>query len=127
VFPRDSGIVDFNELVFFNGSSGVNPLARFFKHVELSDDCWLWKGSNNRSYKSDTARYGRFRLSSNPSVVVYAHRFIYAFVHGPIPESMEVHHNCFNSLCVNPLHLEAATVEFNHGTHAPSSPNEIPF
>lgn len=115
IFPRDSGIVDISEVIKVSSNSAVNPLFRFFSKVSFVGECWVWNGSTNRSYKfSGRARYGRFRLGSQ---LVYVHRYMYELCHGPIPLDMEVHHNCFNSLCVNPSHLEAVTVEFNHGTH----------
>ena len=125
VFPRESGIVEISEIVRMGSNGAVNPLFRFFNKVVFEGECWIWKASHNRSYKQDgKAKYGRFRLGSKR---VYVHRYMYELCHGPIPMNMEVHHTCFNSLCVNPEHLEAATVEFNHGTHRPFDPDEMPF
>ena len=127
IFPRENGIVDLDEIVLLAGSGGLNPLQRFFRHIDITPDHWLWVGATNRSSNSRCARYGRFRLSSNPTVMVYPHRFMYSITHGPIPDGMEVHHKCYQSLCVQPDHLETQSVEFNHGDHAGDDErNEIP-
>jgi len=132
IFPRENRIVDLSEVIKMHGNSGLNPLFRFFKKVVIGADCWTWKGTTNRSLKfNGRARYGRFRLGSSPDVFVYVHRYMYELCHGPIPIDLEIHHTCFNSLCVNPAHLEAVSVTFNHRTHwdsvAVDNPDDVPF
>lgn len=68
------------------------------------DECWTWLGSQNGT------GYGYLSLKGRN---VYAHRFAWEWVHGPIPEKLEIHHTCENTLCVNPQHLKACTHQEN--------------
>ncbi len=43
-----------------------------------------------------------------------AHRISYEFFRGPIPSGMDVHHKCFNRLCVKPSHLELVPHKDHH-------------
>ena len=40
---------------------------------------------------------------------VQTHRMMWIYKNGPIPDGMQVHHNCYNTACCNPDHLELAT------------------
>ncbi|MEU4998269.1 HNH endonuclease signature motif containing protein [Streptomyces sp. NPDC021622] len=61
--------------------------------------CHLWDSSlNNKGY--GTFWNGR---------TVKAHRFAYEQAHGPIPDGLEVDHQCRRRACVNPGHLRAIT------------------
>jgi hypothetical protein len=76
-------------------------LERFLAKVEFPDDveneCWSWIGNCHQ------AGYGVFVISGAPYL---SHRLSYDHFWGPIPEGMELHHNCGTKLCVNPRHLE---------------------
>lgn len=81
---------------------------RFWLNVEKSETCWLWIGYiKPNGYASFYPGGGR-HVSK-----VYAHRFAYELVSGPIPDGMEVDHTCNVRNCVNPEHLEAVTHRTN--------------
>lgn len=72
---------------------------RFWSHVDTRgpDECWPWMAS--RGGKG----YGAFNTTGGNQV--YAHRFAYELVKGPIPEGLGVCHSCDNRPRCNPAHL----------------------
>lgn len=75
---------------------------RFWEKVEGrgTDGCWEWLGYRGKH------GHGQFGAGSR---LVYAYRFSYGLVNGPIPRGQIIHHVCGNSGCVNPDHLETMT------------------
>lgn len=71
---------------------------RFWKHVQVTDTCWLWTGGTRSN------GYGSVRLS-RPRRIDNAHRVSYAMRYGPIPAGKIVCHRCDVPLCVRPDHL----------------------
>ncbi|HXJ92652.1 MAG TPA: HNH endonuclease signature motif containing protein [Terriglobia bacterium] len=67
--------------------------------------CWLWTSPPR------DGGYGQFYVRTG--LVVRAHRFAYEQFHGSIPEGLTLDHLCRNTLCVNPVHLEAVTQREN--------------
>jgi hypothetical protein len=78
---------------------------RFWSKVEATGFCWLWKESTVRGH-------GSFFLSRAEGKV-YAHRWAYEYLVGPIPEGLELDHLCRVRHCVNPDHLEPVTHRTN--------------
>ncbi len=77
-------------------------IARFWKYVEKSDGCWLWKGAN-------TGRYGIFW---NGEKYEGAHRSSFRIHHGD-PTDGFVCHTCDNGFCVRPDHIWLGDVRAN--------------
>jgi len=76
---------------------------RFWEKVEKTETCWNWTAAVTRGY-------GRFFPKGKPE---QAHRVAYELLVGPIPEGLTIDHLCFNTLCVNPDHLEPVTLSEN--------------
>ena len=84
------------------------PAERFWPHVEKTETCWLWTGYiKPNGYASFYPGGGRHVYK------VYAHRFAYEMLAGPIPEGLEIDHLCNVRHCVNPDHLEPVTYREN--------------
>jgi hypothetical protein len=81
------------------------PISRLRKvavKIQVTESCWLWTGSCH----PDTG-YGRIWFDRHDDRL--AHRVIYEWVKGPIPEGLTIDHLCRVRRCVNPAHLEAVT------------------
>ena len=78
-------------------------MERFWSKVKKTDTCWLWQSATCKGYG----------LFSYLGKEVYAHRFSYELLVGPIPEGMELDHLCRSPACVNPARLEPVTHQEN--------------
>jgi hypothetical protein len=78
-------------------------VRRFLALVDSSggfDSCWEWRGNRHRQ------GYG---LISRNYKISKAHRVMWQFRNGPIPDGMCVLHRCDNPPCCNPAHLFLGT------------------
>lgn len=76
---------------------------RFWPNVDISGDCWLWKGP-------DFDGYGQISVDGKS---VGVHRVSYENYIGPIPVGHEIDHICHTTNCVYPFHLRAVTSKQN--------------
>lgn len=79
---------------------------RFWKRVNITDDCWFWIGS------TDTGGYGQLWLDK-ATPCMKAHRISWYLSGNSVPEGQVIRHKCRNRNCVNPEHLETGTYQEN--------------
>ena len=91
-------------LITFRPEFEMTLEERFWFKVNKTDTCWLWTGA----LRGDG--YGKFHVKRK---WVYAHRFAYELLVGPIPDGLELDHLCRIRNCVRPSHLEPVTHQEN--------------
>ena len=98
----------------------LTPEQKFWSKVDRRgpDDCWPWR-------RGLTDGYGYVRINSRAH---RAHRIAWAYVNGPIPDTLELDHTCHNPQvcqlgsscphrrCCNPAHLRPVTGAENSGS-----------
>jgi len=94
------------------GRKAQDTATRFNAKVDRSggdNACWNWTGSRCGL----RGEYGKTTYNQKPE---NAHRVAWILAYGPIPEGMNVLHNCPNGdnpLCCNPAHLWLGTQHDN--------------
>lgn len=74
--------------------------VRFWRDVEKTKTCWLWRGHiNNRN------SYGYISVNGRKGSNVRVHRFSYALHYRPLRTTENVCHTCDVRHCVRPDHL----------------------
>ncbi len=71
-----------------------------------TNGCWLWTGFCNQD------GYGTIQRGKRPSYPLFVHRVSWEIYKGPIPDGLNVLHNCpggDNPRCCNPSHLFLGT------------------
>lgn len=90
-----------------------------FSKIEFDENnCWNWTGA---IFKKPYGNYGQMRVGRRGEQRLRrAHVVSYEHFIGTIPNGLEIDHNCQNTLCINPDHLEAVTHSENmaRGRHA---------
>lgn len=87
------------------------PEERFWAFVNKTDGgCWLWTGC--------TVPKGHGHFTGTDGKLIYAHKFAWELLVGPIPKGLVLDHDnpkfgCGNPACVNPAHTEPVTNRIN--------------
>lgn len=93
-------------------------LERFWSKIDQSepDKCWEWTGTRNEkgygtfTYLTDSGRFTNGKKIRN---TLRAHRLVWLFKKGAIPDRMFICHRCDNPSCCNPDHLFLGTAAEN--------------
>ena len=88
----------------------IAPAERVLRRVSTRepDECWKFLGSTDKN------GYGQVGVKIDGKATTRrAHRLVYEFLVGPIPDGLVIDHLCREPGCVNPAHLEAVTPREN--------------
>ena len=78
------------------------------------DGCWLWTGPRRGHYGCLCVRIPGGGRATKPKTIS-AHRAMLEEYHDIVFPFDEAGHLCFNTMCINPRHLEVQTQVFNLG------------
>jgi hypothetical protein len=77
-------------------------IERFWKNVEKTDTCWLYKTNSKRK------AHLFFTQSNGKRNEYYATR-VSKYINGDDIEGMYVYRTCVTPSCINPIHLDAGS------------------
>ena len=80
----------------------IDPTAGIHYAIEdrgYDSECWVWLGTMTHGYAIITVLGKRMR----------AHKYVYEYLHGPIPPDSVGHHKCPTKNCVRPDHVKWIT------------------
>ena len=100
-----SRILDDDEARFWSKVDKNGPLPTW---APMLGRCWTWLPPTD-----PTTGYGRLNIGGRDGRNIYAHRFSYDLLVGPIPDGLQIDHLCRVRACVNPQHLEPVTIGEN--------------
>ena len=93
-----------------NTIEGVMSRLIIREPTDLPTGCWDWPG------RRCTGHYGQISMAMK---LVMIHRVVYEHLRGPVPDGLELDHQCRNRICANPDHLRLVTREQNIGNPQP--------
>jgi hypothetical protein len=87
--------------------------TRFWANVTKTDGnlCWQWSGSRD---KDGYGVISESRSNGHPGKMLKAHRYSWSLHFGPIPDGLQVLHECDNPGCTRPGHLFLGTTLDNN-------------
>jgi len=87
------------------------PIDRFAAKytINLETDCWEWQAALDRD------GYGCFRFTHEQGNKSWGKAYVFAYEYfvAPVPDQMQLDHECRNRACVNPDHLRVVTLVDN--------------
>lgn len=83
-------------------SRRTNPAERVLSTYTVDGACWIPE-------KKPDKTTGYVRVSTGGGERDYAHRLVWEYVWGPIPDGLVIDHLCRNRACIRPDHLEPVT------------------
>ena len=89
-----------NHFINTHAQRQLTSESLFWKHIQKTETCWLWTGAQINMH------YGLLTFKQRNYL---AHRFSWILHYGPIPQGLQVLHDCDHPLCCRPNHLFLGT------------------
>lgn len=86
-----------------SGPREAHPIEKIVTHSMPSGNCRVWTGWRRNGY-------GMIQIIIDGKMKHRnAHRWLYEYIHGKVPKSLDIDHLCSNRSCINLDHLEPVT------------------